>query len=81
MMDKRIGTRNAEKNTWPEQTISGQPYTRKEQLSTISLGRGYFAVKDAKPAKNEDALILELQEIVKDLATPKTKASKDVSNG
>jgi hypothetical protein len=81
MMDKRIGTRNTEKNTWPEQTVSGASYTRKEQLSTISLGRGYFAVKDAKPVKNEDALILELQEIVRDLTAPKLKASKDASNG
>lgn len=81
-MDKRLGTRNATKNVWPEQTVSGASYNRKEQQSTISLGHGYFAVKDARPSKDENALILELTEIVKGLTAPKVtvKASKELSN-
>lgn len=80
-MDKRIGKRSADKNTWPELTISGKEYKRSEQQSTISLGFGHFAVKDAYPSRNENELILELEAIVKEQNAPKSAKSATVKEG
>lgn len=78
MADKRIGTMSADKIEWPEQTISGKPYERRNGVSTITLGTGHFAVADAYPVPNQDALILELVEII----NPKpSKATKESGNG
>lgn len=83
MNDKRIGTMSDEKIEWPTQTISGQPFDeskdRKRGVTTITLARGFFAVQDTYPVPNQDAIIVELIELI----TPKTsKAVKgESSNG
>lgn len=83
-MDKRIGMMNAEKITWPEQTISGLAYDRKHGVSTVTLGMGYFAVLNSYPVPNQNAIILELSDLAKSYVTPKGSvakgAPKDSSN-
>ena len=77
--NERLGTMSDSEVKWPNLSISGAIYERKNGVSLSILGSGYFAVKDHYPMADENALILELTEYVQGLSAPKVSKSASVT--